>query len=212
MSAEIGSISVALPSSARPRRRERKYFNGTSSILLRAEDTVQRGAGAAFVRVSAQEFQRADDALLDGERRFPAQAPQARAIQEDERAVGHPTTFAAGVAPFRLKAEMPGDPADGVVNLAILIRAQVENVDRVRAALRRQQDGVDAILHVEVRFPLEAVAQPVEAMGMFQQLPVEVEHVPVGVALAQNRYEAEDGPLEPERRRVGRKHPLRPDR
>ena len=70
--------------------------------------------------------------------------------------------------------------------------------------LHRQQDRVHAVLHVQVRLALRAVAQHVQLVGMRQQLLVEIEDVAVGVALAQDRDEAEDVALEAEAFAIGR--------
>jgi len=54
----------------------------------------------------AQEFQGADDGLLNGQLRLPAERPYACAIQEDERAVSHPSAFAACVLQLGRQTQM----------------------------------------------------------------------------------------------------------
>ncbi len=49
----------------------------------------------------------------------------------------------------------------------------------------------DAVPDVEIRLLLAAVAEHAQAVGIALERAVEVEDVPVGVALAQDRDEAE---------------------
>ncbi len=60
----------------------------------------------------------------------------------------------------------------------------------VVVALGGRQHRVEAVLHVQVGLLLAAVAQHPQAGGVALQRAVEVEHVPVGVALAEDRDEA----------------------
>ena len=61
---------------------------------------------------------------------------------------------------------------------------------------RASRSSVDAVLHVEIRLSLCAVAEDFQMIGMFGELLIEIEHVAVRVALAENRDEAEDVALE----------------
>src|SRR5260221_263192 len=79
---------------------------------------------------------RAHDPLLDGELGAPAERADARAIEEDERAIAHPAALSAGVAQLRREAERARDPADGIVHLAVFICAQIEHIHGRGAALR----------------------------------------------------------------------------
>src|SRR5204862_2960918 len=142
--------------------------------------------------VGAQVVERAHDALLDCQLRDPAQAPHARAVQEDEGAVADPAALAAPVGEPRRDAEGPGDPADGVVDCAVLVGAEVEDRGLGLRALDGHDDRVDAVVHVEVRLALLAVAENVQDLRIGAQPLVEVENVPVRVALAENGDEAED--------------------
>src|SRR5438270_2923467 len=74
--------------------------------------------------VGAQEVECAEDPLLDRELWRPAERPHAAAVEEDERAVADPATFAARVTEPRGEAERAGDPADRVVHHAILVRTE----------------------------------------------------------------------------------------
>jgi hypothetical protein len=65
------------------------------------------------------------------------------------------------------------------------------------------EDRVDAVLHVEVALSLEPVAEDPQGIRVLDQLLVEIEDVAVGVALAEDRDEAEDVALEPESLAVG---------
>ena len=62
----------------------------------------------------------------------------------------------------------------------------------VRGLVEREQHRVDAVLHVEVRLALPAVAEHAQLSGRMLAGCVEVEHVAVRVALAEDRDEAED--------------------
>src|SRR5882724_1454566 len=65
--------------------------------------------------VGAQEVDRAEDPLLDRELRRPAELPHPTTVEEDERTVADPATFATLVGESRGEAERAGDPADRVV-------------------------------------------------------------------------------------------------
>ena len=72
----------------------------------------------------------------------------------------------------------------------------------------REQDGVEAVVDVEVRLALPAVAEHAQARRIAPQAPVEIEDVAVRVALAENRDETEDAALEAEAFAVGLDQPL----
>lgn len=57
---------------------------------------------------------------------------------------------------------------------------------------RDVEQGLDAVLHVKVALALGAVAEDAEAVGVFDELLVEVEDVAVRIAFAEDRNEAED--------------------
>ena len=69
----------------------------------------------------------------------------------------------------------------------------------LRRALRDDvQDRIHAVLHVEIGFALLAVAEHAQVIGVLEKLPVKIEDMPVRVAFAEDRDEAEDVALEPE--------------
>src|ERR1041385_488522 len=150
-----------------------------------------------------EEAEGAHHALPDAEGRHPAQRPDPRAIEKDERAVAGPASVTAGVHPLGRHAEILADPADGLIHLTVLVRAEVEDVDFAFRLRERQQDRVDAVVNVEIGLPLLAVAEDAQMHRVVTQLPEEVEDVPVGVALSEDRHEAEDVPLEPEALTIG---------
>src|SRR5271163_3876389 len=91
---------------------------------------------------------------------------------------------------------MLANPPDGVVHLAILVRPEIEDVHLVLGAVNGGKNRVDAILHVQIRLPLMPVAQDMKMIRMLGKLLVEIEHVPMRVALSQNRYEAKNVALQ----------------
>ena len=87
-------------------------------------------------RVRLEVLERPDHALADRQRRLPAERADLRAVEEDERAVADPAALAARVDALGRQAEVLADPADRVVHLAVLVGAQVEDVDLVRRLAR----------------------------------------------------------------------------
>src|SRR5207253_664787 len=67
-----------------------------------------------------------------------------------------------------------------------------------------EQDGVDAVLNVEVGLALLAVAEDADAGRVAQQLPIEIDDMAMRVALAEDGDEAEHVSLEAEAGAVGR--------
>src|SRR5438034_1551794 len=67
------------------------------------------------------------------------------------------------------------------------------------------EEGVDAVLDVEVAFPLQAVPEYPQPIGMFEQLLIEIEHVAMRVTFAENRNETKDiGFVDVSTLRIGR--------
>jgi hypothetical protein len=66
-----------------------------------------------------------------------------------------------------VQAEMFTNPSDGIVDLAIFVRAKIENIYFIVRFVDDREDRVDAILHVQIRLFLMAVAQHVE---MFRRI------------------------------------------
>src|SRR5665213_2401237 len=104
----------------------------------------------------------ADDAFADGEPRLPAKCCDAGGIEKNELVVADPAARAAGIGELRRHAEMAGDPADGIVDLAIFRCAEIVDVDLLLRPLQREQDRITAILHIEIRFLLFAVAEHIK--------------------------------------------------
>ena len=65
------------------------------------------------------------------------------------------------------------------------------------------QHRLEAIADVEIGFPLRAVAEDFQVVGMLAQLLVKIEDVAVRVAFAENRDEPENVALETEAFAVG---------
>ena len=126
-----------------------------------------------------------------------------RAVEEDERAVADPAAVAAGVGEARVHAELLRDPADRVVDLAVLVRAEVEDLSSAARALdrgrrsRRCSPGRRGTTSAACRCRARA------ARGGRATALVEVEHVAVRVALAEDGDEPEDAGLEAEAVAVG---------
>src|SRR5262249_17370968 len=147
-------------------------------------------------RVLLQVPQGAQDPLADRQLRPPAEGAHLAGVQEDEGAVADPAALAAGVAAPRGDPQLSADPAERVVHRAVLLGAQVEDVHRLPRPVDDAQHGVEAVLHVQVRLALPAVAEHLDLVRVLQELAVEVVDVAVRVALAEDRDEAEDVALE----------------
>ena len=118
-------------------------------------------------------------------------------VEEDEGVVADPALVAAGIFKFRGQVQGLADGGDAVVDLHVFGGAEVVDLGVVLGvaggvAARGVEEGLDAVLHVEVALALLAVAEDAEAVGVFDELFVEVEDVAVGVAFAEDGDEAED--------------------
>src|SRR5262249_19787706 len=125
-----------------------------------------------------------------------------------KRIVAYPSAAASRVTQIRVEAQVPANPADRVVHPAVFIRAEIEDIHCAAGPLQRQQNGVDAVLHIKVRLTLGAVAQHAELIGMRQELLVKVEDVSMRIALAQNRNETKDVASQAEALAIGGDQPF----
>src|ERR1700733_11517436 len=136
--------------------------------------------------------------LLNRQSRPPAQSADPRAVEQNKGAVANPAAFTSRIRKLGMQAEMLTNPADGVVHLAILVGSKIEDVHFGLRALDSGKNRVDAILHVQIRLPLMPIAQHMKMLRVLGKLLVEIEHVPVRVALSQDRYEAKNVALQSE--------------
>src|ERR1700736_1409822 len=81
--------------------------------------------------VMLQILQRANDAFADRQLRTPTQGADVGRIQKDERTVADPAAVAACVSPPRLDAEVIANPAQRIVNTAVLLGTEVGNRHRL---------------------------------------------------------------------------------
>src|SRR5579863_8816371 len=153
--------------------------------------------------ICAYVLDRGQHRLLDGQSRPPPECANAGTIQQDKRAVADPPAFASRVRQLGMQSEMLANPPDGVIDLAVFVSPKIENVHLRIRPLNGDKNRIDAILHVQIRFALTAVAQHMEMIRMFDKLLVEIEHVPVRVTLSQNRYESKNVALHSEAFAVG---------
>ena len=86
------------------------------------------GFRPCFLEMGAHIFGGRQDCLANGELWPPAQRPDFGAVQQNKRAVANPTTFAASVCDLRMKAEIAANPADRVLDFAVLICAEIEDI------------------------------------------------------------------------------------
>src|SRR3989304_2793535 len=78
-----------------------------------------------------------DDALFDGELRFPAGRLDFFGVEEDEGVVADPAPITVAEAQFRLEAQRPADDANGIAHLHVPGRAEVVDLGAVRCLGRR---------------------------------------------------------------------------
>src|SRR4051795_11251819 len=76
-------------------------------------------------------FQGANHTLANAELRPPAERPHLGGVEKDKRAVADPAALAARVAPLGRHAQVRADPAERFVHSAVLLGAQVEDIDRI---------------------------------------------------------------------------------
>lgn len=96
---------------------------------------------------------------------------------------------------------MLANVADRIFHLHVFGRAEVEDFDVVfgfqrQSRVHHMEHRGEAVLHVEIGFPLRAVTEHFEMVGMVEELFVEIKNVPVGVAFAENGDEAKHVALE----------------
>jgi hypothetical protein len=114
-----------------------------------------------------------------------------------ERAVTDPAALAPRVAPSGWRPRIRADPAEGFVHGAIVVRAEIVDVEAVAGGAEHRQDRVHAVPDVQVALALAAVAQHLDLLRVRAQLLVEIEHVSVAVPLAQDRHERKTMPWKP---------------
>src|SRR5262249_26795625 len=122
----------------------------------------------------------------------PAQRTDARRIEMNERVVADPATLSTRVGERRGQSEMFGDPPDRTVDLDVALMPEIEDVHLVARVLDCTQHRVDRIAHIKVRFALATIAEDLQPCRVGAQFFVKVEHMTVGVTLAQHGHEAED--------------------
>src|SRR5882724_2137712 len=88
--------------------------------------------------------------LIDRETRLPPKCLDSRAIEKDEGTVAHPSTLTPGELQLRRDPHALGDQTDRVVYLAVLVRAEVEDIDAIGRLVDYQEFGVAAVVHVQV--------------------------------------------------------------
>src|SRR2546427_1028812 len=125
-------------------------------------------------RVLVQVAQRPDHALPDAQRRLPAQCADPGAVEKDERAIADPSSLPPRVNAFGGHAQILADPGDGIVHLAVLVGAEVEDVDLLASRLDCQEHRIDAVLDVQIGLPLLPVTEHGEAVLLRVYLYVEV--------------------------------------
>src|SRR5262245_48675050 len=106
----------------------------------------------------------ADNALLDGERGFPAGRADFFRVEKNEWVSTDPTAFSTRIFETRLEVHRVANPTDGIFDFAIFIRAEVVSFDAVARPLSRgllddPQHRREAIADVQIRFALGAVAE-----------------------------------------------------
>src|SRR6516164_8194339 len=139
-----------------------------------------------------EKFHCADDRLLNGELWLPAERANGGTVQKDERIVTDPAAIAAAITQLGLESEMAADPPDRIVDLAVLVRAEVEDVDLLGSGVDSEHHGVEAVLNIQIRLTLGAVAEHLQVLRMGPQLFVKINDVAVGVTFAEDGDEAED--------------------
>src|ERR1043166_6809940 len=96
-------------------------------------------------------FQCCYDAGLDGQLRCPTKGTDPAAVKEDEGIIANPAALAPRVDQLGRNVEPPTNPANRLVDLAIFILAQIEDIDRLGGFSDRNHDRVYAIVDIEVR-------------------------------------------------------------
>src|ERR1700733_8934162 len=93
---------------------------------------------------------RSQHCLLNRQSRPPAQGSNPRAVEKDKWTIANPPSFASRVRELGAKAEILTNPADRVVDFAILVCPEIEDVNLALRLVDGCENRVDAILHVQV--------------------------------------------------------------
>src|SRR5208282_877345 len=153
--------------------------------------------------VGVHKFDRGQHCFLYSQPRPPTQSADARAVQQDKWTISHPAPLPARVSQLRMQTEMFTDPPNGVVNLAIFVRTKVEDVQLAIRFVDCSKNRVDAVLNVQVRFSLMAIAQHMKMFRMLGKLVIEIEYVSMRIAFPENRYKSKNVALHSEAFAVG---------
>ncbi len=129
----------------------------------------------------------------------------------DQRAVTGPSARPAGMFQRRTDAHLLADQRHRVVDHHRLVGPEVVDANLAGPSLMRRhgsQNRLHAVSDVEVGLLLAPIPQDPQPRGVELQRTVEVDHVPVRVALPEDRHEAKHHAGEPEAVRVGADHAL----
>src|SRR4051794_38855945 len=154
--------------------------------LARVATAIHASAPLEHPLLLVQEFDGAFDRLTDGEAGLPAQSPELRAVEKNEGTVADPAALSASINELGRHFHVRANPSDGIVHRAVLVGAEVVHDAFFRGRPDDREHGVHAVLHVEVRFSLLAIAEHVEPIGMSPKLSIEIEDVSVRIPLAEN--------------------------
>lgn len=133
-----------------------------------------------------------DHSVANTELWFPSQRLNFLCLQKDERIVSNPASVATRVFQFRLDPEFFANPLDGIIDFAVSIDTKVEDIDLVSCLVHGQQDRVDTVLNVQVRFALLAVAKHRQARRLCFQFLIEIEDMTMSITLPEYGNETEN--------------------
>src|SRR5262249_43748174 len=132
------------------------------------------------------------DRFTDAQSRRPAKSTNAACIEINEGNIADPAAIAAGIGEARGKTQPVGDPTGGILDFAIFVSAEIEDVNLSIGAFDCRQHGFNTISNLKIGFTLQPVAENVQDGGILREFPHKIEYVPMRVALAKDRNEAKN--------------------
>jgi hypothetical protein len=135
--------------------------------------------------IGPEKFKRINDGLADRILWHPPESTNLAAIQKNKRAVAYPTALPSPVGNFRMESECFSNPAYGIIDFAIFVGTQIEDIYFGMAGFGSKEHGINTILYVEIGFSLVSISQYTQRPGIRPKLLIEVKYVAVAISLAQ---------------------------
>src|SRR5688572_31109948 len=129
--------------------------------------------------IGLQVFQSFKYALLNAKFWSPAQCTDFGCIEKNERVVANPATITPRVNALRIQPQALANPANRVINLAILVRTEIVDIDLFLRLFHHKKNGINTILHIKIGFALVSISQDMKFIRILEQLFIKIKNMPV---------------------------------